>query len=669
MGGPCADPPGPPAWPTPGADPRAPWTRRRSARARALRPLAGASLLAVAAALPAVADNSGASVFTLAGAAFGVPERSALEPPELRPAIDSCLRVRELSFARVTSAGPGPAGHAQVRLAAEDRVWDCVARLDGTGLLSLRRLDSEPGPAAAAGHASPTVVAPSHPAGRPMNPASAGGEPPFTRPPASPAPGRLTVNQRDVRSTLGRPGSNSSLGFSFAPSETPDLSIKLTGGAEHIRRPEAAGGPFRFMTPTAWRETQNWDVGLDLALAQNRLRYQGRRAASFEGRAPAGGPGLFDRSHDLDEPGLLDASPAYAGRPALATSSTSSHRLDVDILRREGLRLSAYGALSDLAQEGAFFTSFRPFAPPEAASAAAVFQSRVREFGGRLDIQRLKLSLSQREEHRLNRDAGKLQAKAVYGPVALTASRRTLERVAPANGRRTSRDAVDARLDLSLEARRLGPEGEGGARRLIPSTAWVSAGQAQTAYSWLEGDPSDAESTYGAGVSWSWENGDTEFSFNRGQAVSRRLSLAPSDAEEWSVDFSHTAYGRFWDATAYGYASSARTDLMGSGSSETFFGGGVTASLRAERWPDASVSVALDRFDALYEGFLEESSDRSLDLRLDLDFSKHLLKRAEGPAPYLTAGFYTQRRLSRESQSLRTSDWGHAVHITFGAPF
>jgi hypothetical protein len=322
-----------------------------------------------------------------------------------------------------------------------------------------------------------------------------------------------------------------------------------------------------------------------------------------------------------------------------------------------------------MAQEGAPFTGFRPFAGPEAASPVAAFQSRVREFGGRLDLRRFRFTLAQRDEHRLNRDAGKLQVKAAYGPVALSLSQRTLERVAPAAGRRTSREAVDARLDLSLEARRLDAEGEGGARRLIPSTAWVSAGQAQTAYSWLQADQPDTESTYGAGLSWSWENGDTEFSFNRGQAVSRRLSLAPSDSEEWSVDFSHTTYGRIWDATAYGYASSARTDLMGSGSSETFYGGGVTASLRAERWPEASVSVALDRFDALYEGFLEESSDRSLDLRLDLDFSKYLPRRAEGPDPYLTAGFYAQRRLSRESPSLRTSDWGHAFHITFGRPF
>ena len=203
---------------------------------------------------------------------------------------------------------------------------------------------------------------------------------------------------------------------------------------------------------------------------------------------------------------------------------------------------------------------------------------------------------------------------------------------------------------------------------MIPSAVWFSAGQAGTAYSWL-GDQPDRESTFGAGASWSWENGDTEISFSQGQAVSRRLSLAPSDTEDWSLDFSQTSYGRTWDLTAYAYASGSKEHAPDLGSSETFFGGGLTATVRPERLPVASFSVAIDRFDALYEGFLGRSTDRSLDLRLDLDFSRYLPKPREGPAPFLRTGFQSQRSLSRESQSPRAVDWGHAAYITFGTTF
>ncbi|MDP8915695.1 MAG: hypothetical protein M3M95_00540, partial [Pseudomonadota bacterium] len=173
--------------------------------------------------------------------------------------------------------------------------------------------------------------------------------------------------------------------------------------------------------------------------------------------------------------------------------------------------------------------------------------------------------------------------------------------------------------------------------------------------------------------SWSWENGDTDLSFTRGQSASRRFALAPWDVEEWSFDFSHAFYNGAWDGAAYAYASSADTEMPGGGSAETFFGGGVTANLRAERFPDASVSLALDRFDALYEGFPEVGGDRSLDLRLDLDFSKYLPQRGGGAAPYLTAGYYVQRALSRRSEffplGARPQDWDHAVFIAWGTPF
>jgi hypothetical protein len=433
-------------------------------------------------------------------------------------------------------------------------------------------------------------------------------------------------------------------GFGFTPLNSDTTKLIITGGLYDARRPVNASEQKLHLGETdSWRKHRGMDLGLDLGLFGDRLRYAVDYAWSD-----------YIRSNRSSR----DQTRSSRRRTALGWESDDAqqHRIDADILKGGPLELSAYG----LYQRGG--PSFRK--PPRSGMSIPLTIGQISEFGASLDLDKFSLDIKQQDRSIGERDRQRIESKIAYSPVTLSLFQQETSRAR--NGRTQRReDTIGGAVKVSLEKHRRGKGDDGfSLRRLLPSSVTVGTERSQIQYGAREDDLTGQGTGVSLGLYWEWEQGGTDISVSRKNRV---ISSSGARETDYGLNFSHTVYSSTWDASAYLSLGSFAHDETNNRYRDFWIAGGVSASYYGENFPDVRLSLDFNRYDGAYPDFDERFGNQDMTLDLAVDLSKYL---SEIPAaPSLKLHYYAFPNRAWDSYSGRSEKIGHAIGITMAVGF
>ena len=115
-------------------------------------------------------------------------------------------------------------------------------------------------------------------------------------------------------------------------------------------------------------------------------------------------------------------------------------------------------------------------------------------------------------------------------------------------------ESTGGQVRFDLERLREGDEFS--LQRLLPSAVALGTEHGLRQLSWTPDSPDSPETTHSLGLSWAWDQADTDLSFYRRTYDSRALGAESADETEYGLDLSHSLYRDSWDLTAYLWAGS-----------------------------------------------------------------------------------------------------------------
>jgi hypothetical protein len=428
-------------------------------------------------------------------------------------------------------------------------------------------------------------------------------------------------------------------GFSFTPLNSDNVSLSVTGGLYDARRPVNASQQKLYLGETdSWRKHRGMDLGLNLGLFGDRLRYAAGYAWSDYIRTDR-----FSRNPTLSS----------RRRTALGWQSDDAqqHRIDADILKGGPLELSAYG----LYQNGGL--SF--VRPPRSGMTMPLTFGQISEFGASFDLDNLSLDIKQQDRSIGERNRQRIESKIAYSPVTLSLFQQETSRTR--NGRNQRRDdTIGGSVKVSLEKYRQGNgDDKFSLRRLIPSSVTVGTDRSQIQYGAREDDLTGQGTGVSLGLYWEWEQGGTDISVSR---KNRIIGSSGTRETDYGLNFSHTVYSGTWDASAYLSLGSFAHEEIDNRYRDFWVAGGVSASYYGENFPDVRLSLDFNHYDGAYPDFDERFGDQALTLDLAVDLSKYL---GEIPAaPSLKLHYYAFPNKTWDSYTGRSGKIEHAIGVT-----
>jgi hypothetical protein len=430
-------------------------------------------------------------------------------------------------------------------------------------------------------------------------------------------------------------------GFGLTPVDSDNLKLSVSGGLYDARRPDILRQQKLHLGKTeSWRKHQGMDLGLNLELFGNRLRYAAGYAWSNYIETDRSSRNLTRSSRRTTALGWQ-------------SDDAQRHRIDVDILRGGPIELSAYG----LYQSGG--GNFRQ--PPRSGMPLPLSIGEASEFGASLDLDKFSLDIRQRDQSVGERDRRKTEGKIAYNPVTLSVFQQETSRTR--NGRTQRReDTSGGAVKVDLEKLRQGKGDDGfSLRRLLPSSVTVGTERSQIQYGARENGQGTGVRL---GLYWAWEQGGTDISVYRKNRVIGSSGIRETD---YGLDFSHTAYGGTWDATAYLSLGGSAHDETDNRHRDFWVAGGVSASYYGESFPDVRLSLDFNRYDGAYPDFDERFGDQAVTLDLAVDLSKYL---SEIPAaPSLKLHYYAFPNRTWDSYTGRSGKIEHAIGVTMAVGF
>jgi hypothetical protein len=395
----------------------------------------------------------------------------------------------------------------------------------------------------------------------------------------------------------------------------------------------------------AWRKHRGMDIGLDLKLFGDRLRYQAGYAWSDYIRT--------DKS---------SADAPRSGRRAIADPGWQSgdaqrHRVEANILDGKPAKLSAYG----LYQSGG--PSFRK--PPRSGMSIPLATGEIRELGASLDLNSLSFSFKQQDRRVSGREQQKTESKIAYNPVTLSLFQKENARVQ--DGRTQWReDTIGGAVKFNLEKHRQQGEEESGfsLRQLIPSMLTLGTERSRIQFGADPDDPKGVGTGVSLGLYWAWNQADTDIAIYR---KSRVIGSSEAHETDYGLDLSHTVYSNNWDVSAYLSVGSFAHTEADNNFRDLWAAGGISASYYPEHFPDVRLSVDFNRYNGVYPDFAERFGDQALTLDLAVDLSKYLA--GNDFAPSLQLHYYAFPNQTWASSAGRSGSIEHAIGVTLAARF
>jgi hypothetical protein len=427
------------------------------------------------------------------------------------------------------------------------------------------------------------------------------------------------------------------------------VSLDLTGGFSDGRRPRRLGRQqLRLGKVEAWNEHRGADIGADLRLFDDRLRYEGGYALSD-----------FANQWD-DREAARDAGQGPGSRPFNAVGHASRHRLSVAPITHGPLTLSGYG----LYQRGdATYRLARRSGARRGFSAG-----ELREVGASLRLQEFRLDVKQRGRSSRGTDQQRLEGRFRYGPLKLSLFRDERSRGRGGDWL-THDDTIGGSVEVDLDQHRHGDVVDGfSMRRLLPSVVKFGMDHGSRQHVQSPRDPPDLSTTQRLGFSWEWDRADTDLSVYRRLYDSRRTGAETADETEYGVDISHSFYGDGWDLFGYVSAGNFAYHEVGSRMDDLWISGGLSLWLNHDDLPNMSLALDYNSYDSTMPDFGERYGQRSLSLEFGVDLSQYLTIGDPSHAPSMNLYYYT---IGTENNGthLKNRKLEHAVAFTMTLRF
>jgi hypothetical protein len=440
--------------------------------------------------------------------------------------------------------------------------------------------------------------------------------------------------------------------FSFnALGPEQDVTLRVSGGVYDARRPTRVRRQrLRLGEVAAWGEHQGVDIGLNLGLFGDRLRYDGGYAWS-------------------DYVNRWDTREAARNSERRALSSTlegagdaQRHRIEADLLTGGAAELSAYG----LYQAG--HPNFR--VGRRSGTSLQFTTGGIREIGTSLGLDGLRFGMTWQDRALRGLEQRTTKGEIAHGPFRLTLFQDVHSRAA--RGEWLSRDdSFGGEVEVDLDRHRYGEEEDGGfsIRRLLPSTVTLGAERGRRQHARAPDDPRDLETTHSLGLYWGWEWADTDMAIYRRVYDSRMRGAESADETEYGFDFSQGFYGESWDLWAYLSVGGFASHEIDNRWRDLWVGGGASISYYPEHLPDVSLTLDWNRYHSAMPDFAEHFGDQTLSLDLAVDLSKYLTATDSDHAPSMQLHYYVLGTDRRSSYSGRSAGLEHAIALTMALRF